>query len=270
MLENLLHTLLNYALTYGGRLLIAAIVLIVGFWLTGVVLTKLKKGKLADKLEDTVESFVFNFINIALKAIIIITAIGILGVPMASVITVLATAGAAVGLALQGSLSNLAGGIMLVVFKPFRVGDYIESQGVSGSVEEITIMYTVLNTPDNKVVSLPNGALMNSTITNYSKKDLRRVDLTFSVSYDSDIDRVRDILNSIASAHPLVLKDPAAAVVFTKQGDSALEFAVRAWAKNGDYWTVYFDINEAVKKAFDKMGIEIPYPQMDVHVKNDK
>lgn len=270
MLENLLHTILNYALTYGGRLLIAAIVLIVGFWLTGVVLTKLKKGKLADKLEDTVESFVFNFINIALKAIIIITAIGILGVPMASVITVLATAGAAVGLALQGSLSNLAGGIMLVVFKPFRVGDYIESQGVSGSVEEITIMYTVLNTPDNKVVSLPNGALMNSTITNYSKKDLRRVDLTFSVSYDSDIDRVRDILNSIASAHPLVLKDPAAAVVFTKQGDSALEFAVRAWAKNGDYWTVYFDINEAVKKAFDKMGIEIPYPQMDVHVKNDK
>lgn len=270
MLENLLHTILNYALTYGGRLLIAAIVLIVGFWLTGVVLTKLKKGKLADKLEDTVESFVFNFINIALKAIIIITAIGILGVPMASVITVLATAGAAVGLALQGSLSNLAGGIMLVVFKPFRVGDYIESQGVSGSVEEITIMYTLLNTPDNKVVSLPNGALMNSTITNYSKKDLRRVDLTFSVSYDSDIDRVRDILNSIASAHPLVLKDPAAAVVFTKQGDSALEFTVRAWAKNGDYWTVYFDINEAVKKAFDKMGIEIPYPQMDVHVKNDK
>lgn len=270
MLENLLHTILNYALTYGGRLLIAAIVLIVGFWLTGVVLTKLKKGKLADKLEDTVESFVFNFINIALKAIIIITAIGILGVPMASVITVLATAGAAVGLALQGSLSNLAGGIMLVVFKPFRVGDFIESQGVSGSVEEITIMYTLLNTPDNKVVSLPNGALMNSTITNYSKKDLRRVDLTFSVSYDSDIDRVRDILNSIASAHPLVLKDPAAAVVFTKQGDSALEFTVRAWAKNGDYWTVYFDINEAVKKAFDKMGIEIPYPQMDVHVKNDK
>lgn len=270
MLENLLHTILNYALTYGGRLLIAAIVLIVGFWLTGVVIGKLKKGKLADKLEDTVESFVFNFINIALKAIIIITAIGILGVPMASVITVLATAGAAVGLALQGSLSNLAGGIMLVVFKPFRVGDFIESQGVSGSVEEITIMYTLLNTPDNKVVSLPNGALMNSTITNYSKKDLRRVDLTFSVSYDSDIDRVRDILNSIASAHPLVLKDPAAAVVFTKQGDSALEFTVRAWAKNGDYWTVYFDINEAVKKAFDKMGIEIPYPQMDVHVKNDK
>ena len=137
MLENLLHTILNYALTYGGRLLIAAIVLIVGFWLTGVVIGKLKKGKLADKLEDTVESFVFNFINIALKAIIIITAIGILGVPMASVITVLATAGAAVGLALQGSLSNLAGGIMLVVFKPFRVGDFIESQGVSGSVEEI-------------------------------------------------------------------------------------------------------------------------------------
>lgn len=267
---NLLDTILRYALTYGGRLLIAAIIVVVGFWLTGVLIGKLKKGKLSEKLEDTVESFVFNFINIALKTIIIITAIGILGVPMASVITVLATAGAAVGLALQGSLSNLAGGIMLVIFKPFRVGDFIESQGVSGSVEEITIMYTLLNTPDNKVVSLPNGALMNSTITNYSKKDLRRVDLTFSVSYDSDIDRVREILNSIAVAHPLVLRDPAPAIVFTKQGESALDFAVRMWAKNGDYWTVYFDVNEAVKKAFDKTGIEIPYPQMDVHIKNEK
>lgn len=267
---NTLNTLLHYALSYGGKIVIATLVVVVGFWLVKVLLEKLKKGKLSKKLEDTVESFVFNFINIALKVIIIITAISILGVPMASVITVLATAGAAVGLALQGSLSNLAGGIMLVVFKPFRVGDFIESQGVSGSVEEITIMYTVLNTPDNKSVSLPNGALMNSTITNYSKKDLRRVDLTFCVAYDSDIDRVREVLDSIAKAHPLVLDDPATAIVFTKQGDSALEFTVRAWAKNSDYWTVYFDINEAVKKAFDKTGIEIPYPQMDVHIKNDK
>ncbi len=269
-LKNALGTLLGYALSYGGKLVIAAIVVVVGFWLTKVLIEKLKKGKLSEKLEDTVESFVFNFIGIALKAVILITAIAILGVPMASVITVLATAGAAVGLALQGSLSNLAGGIMLVIFKPFRVGDFVESQGVSGTVEEITIMYTVLITPDNKSVTLPNGSLMNSTITNYSKKDLRRVDLVFTVAYDSDIDRVRDLLVSIASAHPLVTKDPALAVVFSKQGESALEFTVRAWAKNSDYWTVYFDLNEAVKKAFDKTGIEIPYPQMDVHIKNEK
>lgn len=268
--KNLLNTLLHYALSYGGKLLIAAIVAVVGFWLTGLLIGKLKKGKLAAKLEDTVESFVFNFIAIALKTVIVITAIGILGVPMASVITVLATAGAAVGLALQGSLSNLAGGIMLVIFKPFRVKDYIESQGVSGTVEEITIMYTVLVTPDNKLISLPNGALMNSTITNYSKKALRRVDLTFNVASDSDIDRVREMLASIASAHPLVLKDPALASVLTGRTENGLSFALRAWTKNEDYWTVYFDLTEAVKKAFDKTGVEVPFQQMDVHIKNDK
>ena len=131
-------------------------------------------------------------------------------------------------------------------------------------------MYTVLNTPDNKKVTLPNGTLMNSTITNYSAKDIRRVDLTFSVAYGSDIDRVREVLSSIASAHPLVLKDPAMTVALSKQNESSMDFILRVWSKNGDYWTVYFDLNEAVKKAFDKTGIEIPFPQMDVHIRNEK
>lgn len=269
-MENFLNTLWGYCVSYGGKILLAAIVLLVGFWLTKLFVGKMKKGKLAEKMDHTVASFFFNFVGIALKVIIVISAIGILGVPMASVITVLATAGAAVGLAMQGSLSNLAGGIMLVIFKPFRVGDYIETQGVSGTVEEISIMYTVLTTPDNKNITLPNGTLMNSTITNYSTKDLRRVDLTFSVAYDSDIDRVREVLSSIASAHPLVLKDPEMMIALSEQSESSLDFVLRVWTKKDDYWTVYFDLNEAVKKAFDKTGIEIPFPQMDVHIRNEK
>lgn len=269
-MENFLNTLWGYCVSYGGKLLLAAIVLLVGFWAVKKVVKNMKKGKLAEKMDHTVASFFFNFVGIALKAIIVISAIGILGVPMASVITVLATAGAAVGLAMQGSLSNLAGGIMLVIFKPFRVDDYIETQGVSGTVEEISIMYTVLVTPDNKSVTLPNGSLMNSTITNYSTKDLRRVDLSFNVAVDSDIDRVRDVLSSIAAAHPLVLKDPEMMAVITGRTDSALTFALRVWAKKDDYWTIYFDLTEAVKKAFDKTGIEVPFQQMEVHVRDGK
>ena len=170
---------------------------------------------------------------------------------------------------MQGSLSNLAGGLMLLIFKPFRVDDFVESQGVSGTVEEISIMYTVLCTPDNKTVTLPNGTLMNSTITNYSKKDLRRVDVSLTVAADSDIDRVRDVLVSLASAHPMVLKEPALAVVYTGRTEDGLAFVIRAWAKKDDYWTVNFELNEAVKKAFDMTGIQVPYKQMDVHVHKD-
>ena len=166
-------------------------------------------------------------------------------------------------------LSNLAGGLMLLIFKPFCVDDYIESQGVSGTVEEISIMYTVLCTPDNKTVTLPNGTLMNSTVVNYSKKDMRRVDIVLNVAADSDIDRVRDLLTSIASAHPLVCKEPELAVKYTGRTDNGLGFAVRAWTKKEDYWTVSFDLNEAIKKAFDKTGIQVPFNQMEVHVRQD-
>ena len=268
-MENFLNSLVNLCVDVGGKLILAGLILLIGFACVKAFVKSLRKSKMASKMDRTVASFFFNFVNVGLKTIIVVSAIGVMGVPMASVVTVLATAGAAVALAMQGSLSNLAGGLMLLIFKPFRVDDYVESQGVSGTVKEISIMYTVLCTPDNKSITLPNGALMNSTITNYSKKDLRRVDLAVTVASESDIDRVRDLLTSIASAHPMVLKEPELAVVYTGRTEDGLAFVVRAWAKSGDYWTVNFDLNEAVKKAFDKTGIQVPYKQMDVHVHND-
>lgn len=268
-MENFLNSLVDLCVSVGSKLILAGLILVIGFACTKAFVKRLRKSKMASKMDRTVASFFFNCVSIGLKTILVVSAIGVMGVPMASVVTVLATAGAAIGLAMQGSLSNLAGGLMLLIFKPFRVDDFVESQGVSGTVEEISIMYTVLCTPDNKTVTLPNGTLMNSTITNYSKKDLRRVDVSLTVAADSDIDRVRDVLVSLASAHPMVLKEPALAVVYTGRTEDGLAFVIRAWAKKDDYWTVNFELNEAVKKAFDMTGIQVPYKQMDVHVHKD-
>lgn len=266
-MEEFWSRVINFCITYSIKLLVAAAVLIIGFRLANFFVGRLRKGKLSEKLDHTVSSFLLNALAIGLKLLLVVTAIGILGVPMSSVVALLAAAGAAIGLALQGALANLAGGIMLMINKPFRLDDYIEVKEVSGTVVSITMFYTVLQTPDNKSISLPNGEVMNSTVINYSANDLRRVDLLFNVSYDSDIDRVREVLSSVASGHPLVCKDPAVAVYLKEQGESALVFSLRAWCKKEDYWTIYFDLNEAVKKAFDRVGIDIPFPQMDVHVK---
>ncbi len=268
-MQHFLNALVDLCVSVGSKLLLAGIILVVGLGIAKAFVKFLRKTKMASRMDRTVASFFFSLVSIILKVIVVISAVSVMGVPMASVITVLATAGAAIGLAMQGSLSNLAGGLMLLIFKPFRVDDYIESQGVSGTVEEISIMYTVLCTPDNKSVTLPNGTLMNSTVTNYSKKDKRRVDVAVNVSVDSDIDRVRDLLTSIATAHPLVEQDPAVVVLFTGRTENALSFAVRVWTKKEDYWTVNFDLNEAVKKAFDKTGIQVPFNQVEVHVRND-
>ncbi len=265
-MEEVLNKIIDWCMTYSVRLLIAAAVLIIGFRLVKFFVGRLRKGKLTEKLDHTVASFLLNALAIGLKLLLAVTAVGILGIPMSSVVALLAAAGAAIGLALQGALSNLAGGIMLLLFKPFRLDDYVEVNGVSGTVVSITIIYTVLRTPDNKDVSLPNGAVMNNTIVNYSANDLRRVDLNFNVSYDSDIDRVREVLSTVASSHPLVCKDPATEVYLQEQGDSAMVFVLRAWCKKEDYWTIFFDLKETAKKAFDKVGIDIPFPQMDVHV----
>ena len=268
-MQHFLNGLVDLCISAGSKLVLALLIIGIGLGIAKAFVRFLRKSKMVGRMDRTVASFFMNFVSIGLKVVVFITAIGVLGVPMASVITVLAATGAAVGLAMQGSLSNLAGGLMLLIFKPFRVDDYIESQGVSGTVEEISIMYTVLCTPDNKTVTLPNGTLMNSTVVNYSKKDMRRVDIVLNVAADSDIDRVRDLLTSIASAHPLVCKEPELAVKYTGRTDNGLGFAVRAWTKKDDYWTVSFDLNEAIKKAFDKTGIQVPFNQMEVHVRKD-
>jgi len=192
----------------------------------------------------------------------------ILGVPVTSFITILASCGVAIGLALQGSLSNFAGGLMILFFKPFKVGDYIEAAGESGTVSEISVVYTVLLTPDNKKITIPNGTLTNSVIENYSSEATRRVDFTFNTGYECDIEKVKELILKIISEHPAALKEPEPFVRLSAHGESSLTYSARVWCNSEDYWNLYFDTIEAVKNAFDENKISIPYPQIDVHVNN--
>lgn len=267
--NKILEKLVEIGSTYGIKLIVALVVLIGGIKLIKALTKWLRKSPKMEKVEPSLHSFLISFSKILLYILLIITVAMILGIPATSFITILASCGVAIGLALQGSLSNFAGGIMILLFKPFKVGDFIEANGESGTVEEITVVYTVLLTPDNKRVTIPNGTLTNSVIENYSAEKTRRVDLKFSTAYSADIDTVKSVLTKVAESHPLALKDPAPMVRLSEHSDSALTYTVRVWCKNEDYWDVYFDITEKVKKAFDENGIEIPYPQLDVHMTKD-
>ncbi|MBE7020029.1 MAG: mechanosensitive ion channel [Ruminococcaceae bacterium] len=252
----------------GLKLIGAVIVLFVGVKLIKFIKKFIKKSPKLNKLDDGVRSFLASFSVIALYIVLFITVAMMLGIPTTSFITALASCGVAIGLAMQGSLSNFAGGLMILLFKPFKAGDFIDAGGTLGTVTDITVVYTVLTTADNKVITIPNGTLTNSIIINYSKKDTRRVDLTFDASYSSDIDKVKEIIEGVVNSHELVLSDPEPMIKLSAHNASALTYTVRVWCKASDYWTVHFDLLETVKKEFDKNNIEIPFPQMDVHVKN--
>jgi len=268
--DKILNYIVELLTSFGIKLIAAVLVLFIGIKIIKLVKKWLKSSPRMDKIDNGVRSFISSFSGVALYIFLFITIAMILGIPTTSFITALASCGVAIGLALQGSLSNLAGGIMLLLFKPFKVGDFITTVSESGTVTNITIMYTVLTTPDNKVVTIPNGSLSNSVVENYSASDTRRVDNVFTVSYDSDINKVKEILDNVLKEHEKVLADPEPFVRLTKHGDSALEFTTRAWCKTEDYWDVNFDLIETVKKEFDKNNISIPYPQMDVHIDNIK
>ena len=250
----------------GVKIISAVIILIAGFaaikWFKKWILNSAK----TEKIDAGVRTFLASFVTIALYAVLFVSIAMVLGVPTTSFVTALASCGVAIGLAMQGSLSNFAGGIMLLLFKPFKVGDFIESNGVSGTVTDITVVYTIIHTVDNKVITIPNGSLTNSVIVNASCVDTRRVDFTFSAGYECDIDKVKEILNNVALSHELVDKEREPFVALGEHGDSALIYILRVWCNADDYWKVKFDINEKVKKEFDKNGISIPYPQMDVHL----
>jgi len=252
--------------TYGMNLLLALLVLLVGLWLSGWLSRKLDLRMERLGIEVTLRSFLRSLINLALKVLVIITVASMLGVATTSFIAVLGAAGLAVGLALQGSLTNFAGGVLLLIFKPYKVGDYVEMQGQGGTVQAIQILNTVLKTPDNKTVFIPNGPVANGNIVNYSTEPTRRVDMVFGISYGDSIDLARQTLLALLADDPRVLKDPAPLVVVGELGDSAVNFRVRAWTASGDYWAVYFDMQERVKKRFDEVGLSIPFPQRDVHV----
>lgn len=265
-----LGNLTDMAVSWGVRLLKAIIVLVIALKLIGWIKKWFRKSPKLDKLDPGVRSFLCSFVSIGLSVLLVVIMIGMLGVPATSLITVLASCGVAIGLALQGSLSNVAGGVMILLFKPFKVGDFIDVDGDCGTVTEITVVYTILLTPDNKRITIPNGTITNTTIENYSSEKLRRVDLTFRVEADSDIDTVKGILEHLLADHPLTLTEPAPTVRLSEHNDSALTFIARPWCKNEDYWAVHFDLTESVEKAFAEKGIQVPHPQMDIHVKNDK
>lgn len=268
-LKKLLDQLIDWCIHYGLRLVVCILVLAIGLRIIKLVMRRLRNGKAFARMDASLRSFLSSALTVVLDALLIITVAGILGIPMASFVTVLASCGVAVGLALQGSLSNLAGGVMLLFFRPFRVGDYIETAaGESGTVKDISVFYTILTTPDNKTITIPNGALTNSTVTNYSTSTRRRVDLKFGVDYATDMEQMKALLLEVANAHPLVLQQPDPPFArLAENGDSAMVYTLRVWCNAADYWTVYFDLLEQVKKRLDQENIVIPFPQMDIHTK---
>ena len=264
-MEDFLKQLREIGTDAGIKLLLGLVILFVGIKLSKWLIRIVQKGKAFKKLEKGAQSFITSFIRIALYALVIATAAMCIGVPSTAFLTVFTSAGVAIGLALQGGLSNFAGGLMILFFKPFKVGDYIESDGASGTITEITVMYTIVTTPDNKVVTIPNGKLTNANIVNFSKKKQRRVEIIVSAAYDSDLEFVKKTLLEVAAQTKGVLKDPAPVARLKEMSASSIDFTYRVWCNTPDYWDVYFDSMENIKKAFDEKGIEIPFKQVVIH-----
>ena len=268
-LNNILNTLVSWATTAGVKLVIAILALIISFKIINVIGKKIANSHEKGKIDKTLAKTFGYIFKIGMKCVVAICLVGFVGVDTSGLAAVVTSFGVCAGLALNGALSNLAGGVLIMLTRPFRVDDYIEAQGYSGTVEDIHITYTRLRTPDNKIVYIPNGALSSGNIVNYSEKDTRRVDLTFSIGYSDDYEKAKSIINTLFESHELILKDPAPTVRVSEHGASSINLCARAWVNNADYWTVYFDITEQVKTAFDKEGIEIPFNQLDVHLKQE-
>ena len=244
--------------TIVGKILLAIIVWFVGKFVVRKIVGLVGKIKALEKIEPNTRTFVLSAVKWLLYIVLVVSIVAILGVPMASVITVLGTAGAAIALGLQGSLANLAGGIMLVIFKPFKVGDFVEAAGVSGVVKEINLFYTVLNTLDNCRINVPNGALMNANVIDYTAEDTRRVDLTFASAKSEDPARIQGLMQEVMAAHPKVLKDPAPFARVSGGTNEAMQFTVRAWCATADYWDVYFDLTQAITEKLGANGVQAP------------
>ncbi len=253
--------------TYGMHFILAVVIFFVGKYFSNVAKKLISKLLIKRKVDQTVTSFVSNMAWAVVFVFTVIATLGQLGVQTASLVAVLGAAGLAVGLALQGSLSNFAAGVLMVLFRPCRVGDYVEAAGTEGFVDEITIFSTKLRTPDNKVIIAPNSAVMDGTIINYSTMETRRVDLVIGVSYDADLKLTKEVLSKTLENNRHVLKDPAYTVALSELGDSSVNFVVRPWVKGADYWPARFEILEEIKLALDDANIGIPYPQMDIYVK---
>jgi small conductance mechanosensitive channel len=258
----------DLAVTYGVKLVVSILIFVIGKWIARALSNTTEKLMERAKVDTTLVRFVGSIVYILLLAVVIMAAISNLGIETTSFVALLGAVGLAVGLALQGSLANVGAAVLIILFRPFKVGDLIEAAGTLGTVEEVSMFSTILGTLDGKTIIIPNSAVIGGTITNYSLKATKRVDLTFGIGYDDDLRKAKQLLEEIAANDPLVLKDPAPMVAVAELGDSSVNFTYRAWVNTADYWTVYFDTIEKVKLAFDDNGISIPYPQMDVHLGN--
>ena len=253
-------------MTYVPKVLLALVVLLVGFWLVKKLLWVTNRHMEKRGVDKTLRPFLLTLIGIFLKLLIVISVASMVGIATTSFVAVLAAAGLAIGLALQGSLSNFAGGILILLFKPIKEGDFIEAQGQGGTVKEIQLFSTILTTPDNKTVIVPNSLVSNSLVINYSVEPLRRVDLTFGVSYSDDIAKVKGLIEKSVASEQRILDDPKPLIRVTQLADNSVNLATRVWVKREDYWEVYYNMQEGIKQAFDEAGVTIPFPQMDVRV----
>jgi len=252
------------------RVLGAVAIFLIGRWIAKAVRSTVRKVLLKRNVDETLVLFVSNVLYVLAMTFVILAVLGVLNIPTTSAVAVIGAAGLAVGFALQGSLANIAASILMIVFRPFKVGDFIEAAGVKGVVEEIDMFTTKLKTPDNKSIIIPNGKLTGDNIVNYSANETRRVDLVVGVSYEDDLDKVRAVTKQVLSGDARILKEPEPTIAVLELADSSVNFVVRPWVKTADYWDVYFDTLETLKKRFDSEGISIPFPQRDIHIYEQK
>ena len=269
-ISNLMEQVQQFAIIHGINVIIALVIFVVGRWAAKLFRKFIEKLMTKKGVAPVVNSFACNVAYIAMLTFVFIAALAQVGIQTTSLIAVLGAASLAIGLALQGSLANFAAGVLLIIFRPFKVGDYVECGGTAGAVEEIQIFTTQLKTPDNKKIIVPNAKVLGDNITNYSAKETRRIDLLIGVSYTDDLQKVENVLQDVLSKNELVLKDPVPTIAVMELAESSVNFAVRPWVKTADYWTVYFDLTKKIKLRFDAEGIAIPFPQRDVHLYQEK
>jgi small conductance mechanosensitive channel len=269
-IEQLLQKVYEICTVFGVKIVGAIVVFIIGRWVSKFIANLIRKLMDKREVDPTITKFVGNLTYFALLTFVVLAALGLVGIQTTSFIAVLGAAGLAIGLALQGSLANFAAGFLLILFRPFKVGDFIDAAGVAGTVETIQIFTTRLATPDNKTIIIPNSKLTGDNIVNFSTKGTRRADMVFGIGYEDDIDKARNIIIDVLSNDKRVLKDPPLQVAVSELADSSVNFVARAWVNAGDYWGVVFDTTETVKKRFDAEGVSIPFPQRDVHVYEHK
>lgn len=264
-LEQVIQQVITFCVDAGKSILLAAVIFIAGRFLISVINRLVAQMMERRKIDATIQSFLRSFINILLTILLLISVVSALGVNTTSFAALLASAGVAVGMALSGNLQNLAGGLIILLFKPYKVGDYVDAQGVSGTVKEIQIFHTVLVTPDNKIIYVPNGSLSSGSVTNYSLSQLRRVDWTVGVEYGTEIEKVRQTVLDLIKKDSRILTDPAPFIALSALADSSVNITIRVWVKNEDYWGVFFDMNQNIYEVFNREGISFPFPQVTVH-----